>query len=438
MFVGAIPEPLRAVLAETVASWPVSSLYVGCSGNFTVERVCHRPGLTLHGNDISLYSCAMGSHLLGERLPVTIKDPEYAWLEPYIEDSAGLVATLMLCTDMLDGYGRTGRWFDRQRHAYRSQWDALYGKTLITLLKAGEDVRLESFVPGDCVAFIESAPPEAAIVTFPPTYRGGYERLYRGIDAVFGWEPPTYPMFDDASLERLLEAVQAHAYWMVARDEELEPLAPFAVGRVQPTPRAKPLHIYASQGPKRLVIPQQKVEPVPVARLGLGDLIPRTAQLRLAQLTTGQLNTLRAEYLGPHIAPATPSWAFAVLVDQLLIGALAFSPSKWGSIDDIYMMTDLAVGPTDYARISKLVLYAALSVEAREALQSARGAICLQVSTTAFTDRPVSMKYRGLFDLQSRKPGMLNYAGDLGRWTLQEGLAEWLKRHGSTRPSPTD
>jgi hypothetical protein len=64
------------------------------------------------------------------------------------------------------------------------------------------------------------------------------------------------------------------------------------------------------------------------------------------------------------------------------------------------------------------------------------------VATTAFSKRPVSMKYRGLFRLTSRQNidaddpmngyaaggFMLNYLADYGRWTLQEGLAEWKKR----------
>ena len=66
--------------------------------------------------------------------------------------------------------------------------------------------------------------------------------------------------------------------------------------------------------------------------------------------------------------------------------------------------------------------------------------------TTAFSERPVSMKYRGLFKLHSRAENQnwreadptqhdqqryrLNYLSQAGRWTLAEGLDEWRRKHG--------
>jgi hypothetical protein len=66
MFVAAITQEVRAVLAELAPSLQGLSLYVGCSGNFTVERVLKKAGLTsFHSNDVSLYSCAVGPYLAG-------------------------------------------------------------------------------------------------------------------------------------------------------------------------------------------------------------------------------------------------------------------------------------------------------------------------------------------------------------------------------------
>jgi hypothetical protein len=48
-------------------------------------------------------------------------------------------------------------------------------------------------------------------------------------------------------------------------------------------------------------------------------------------------------------------------------------------------------------------------------------------TTTAFTDKPVSMKYRGVFDLHSRTEGRLNYLGEAGKWSLEDALTWWRK-----------
>ena len=65
-FVGSFNQDLRAVLAELAPSWRAKPVYVGCSGNLTVERILAANGVTeLHGNDVSLYSCVLGSFAAG-------------------------------------------------------------------------------------------------------------------------------------------------------------------------------------------------------------------------------------------------------------------------------------------------------------------------------------------------------------------------------------
>lgn len=39
MFLGSIPTDLRKIISEYVKDWQCSDVYVGCSGNLTVERV---------------------------------------------------------------------------------------------------------------------------------------------------------------------------------------------------------------------------------------------------------------------------------------------------------------------------------------------------------------------------------------------------------------
>jgi hypothetical protein len=101
------------------------------------------------------------------------------------------------------------------------------------------------------------------------------------------------------------------------------------------------------------------------------------------------------------------------------------------------MLSDFPVSGSKYSKLAKLVLYAALSKESQELIQVLTSRRTLSLVTSAFTNRPVSMKYRGVFDLLSRKPSkdvkmgknMLNYGALLGKWTLNEGLAIWNKRH---------
>ena len=56
-----------------------------------------------------------------------------------------------------------------------------------------------------------------------------------------------------------------------------------------------------------------------------------------------------------------------------------------------------------------------------------------RIFTTAFTSNPASMKYRGLFTVYNRKETSVNYEAKAGKWSLEEGLKWWLKKHAITR-----
>jgi hypothetical protein len=91
-------------------------------------------------------------------------------------------------------------------------------------------------------------------------------------------------------------------------------------------------------------------------------------------------------------------------------------------------MTDFAIRPSIYPRLSKLILTCMLSHEAKALMEQAVGKRVLNVGTTAFTDNSTSMKYRGLLEVYNRKEGAVNYIGKTGRWTLAKGLEQWLKK----------
>ena len=186
------------------------------------------------------------------------------------------------------------------------------------------------------------------------------------------------------------------------------------------------MYVYSSEHDTTLAMPRQTIETVPLPRLE--EVVD--GGLSLVRMSQGQLNQLRSEYLSLAITPAAAQVSVGVKVGGHLIGALAFSRSNFfGEWCDAYMLTDLAVRPTIYRRLAKLVLAAALSTEMKAVLEQSLNMPVATIGTTAFTDRPVSMKYRGLFDLHSKKEGSLNYLAHTGRWTLQEGLEWWQKRH---------
>lgn len=431
MFTGAINADVRAMLAEVAPQWAGRAVYVGCSGNFTVERILADVGIAkIHGCDVSLYSCALGTTLAGHPMTVTVKDERFAWMAPYLTPGLDTVVTLLMSLEYLRFVDRDEPYHARMRALYEDRWETLHSQSLKKVEKLVEGVVLASYTPGDVLDFVAAVPEDGVVVTFPPTYASGYEKLYAKLDDTFAWDAPDYPTFDDDRFALLMQALTEKAGWMTMRDHEVPLLADHLVGKAQTTAGAKPVFVYASRDGCRLTTVQQKVEPVPMPRAEG----PLTGDLALVRLTGGQLNHLRSQYLSVGITPAGAQVVLGVTVGGQLIGVLAFSTSMYsGQFSDAYMMTDLAVAPTPYKRLSKLVLAVACSTEVRDVLVQSFNTRIRVIGTTAFTKKATSMKYRGLFEQYSKKDDAINYVAHAGRWSMAEGYEWWKQRHSQQR-----
>lgn len=433
IFVGTIPQDLRTIVREHTAGWSTDELYVGCSGNMTIERTVHGR-FRLHSNDVSVYTSAIASWLAGQPFRLDVAQEwreEYGWLTGYLDEPIRQAATIMLLTGALQGLGKRNLYYERMRSGYRDQWERLHAATVAKLGKI--ELRLDDFHCGDVRAYMDDVPADGAVCSCPPFDVAGYETLFAPLERVLDWDRPEYPIMDLDALHGLLEQMRSKRHWLYGLNHQLEGHERWLRGIVQPTARNRPIYVYAGGGPSRTALAHQRTVPVTVPRLAPG--VRAGERLSLAKLTAEQFTSLRSQYLDPGIAPAQAMLSLGVLLDGLLAGCCAFNPGQWGS--DMYLLSDFAVSPTDYPRLSKLVLMAALSTEALVLLERMRSRRVREITTTAFSDHPVSMKYRSIFSLVKReeqKAGphryQLNYVAPAGRWSLQEALATWKKRYG--------
>lgn len=441
MFQGTIPAELRSIVAQHARTWPDHDIYVGCSGNLTIERTLHglNQGFRLHSNDVNPYSCALGWHYSGAPVPFTVKDEsraELGWLhdDGYLDDSAGTLATLMLGTRFLAFVGKNLPYHRRMVAAYHDQFPRMHAETVDKLGKV--TLQLATFYAGDVRDYLRDIPPDAPVLSFPPFWSAGYVQMFRGITDHFNWPEPEFEEITDDDKHQIIEAICDRPRWLLGFHFELPELEPFRVGYVKTGPRAMPIWVYARPGITRWVGPRQKTEPVLMPRIGPNDQV--SGDLTLHPLTPAQFNTLRSAYLNRGIAPGSPLFACAVACGGRVIGAFGFLPPKYGL--DAYLMSDFAVSPTRYKRLSKLVVMAATSSEAQQLVQRSLSKRVTTWSTTAFTNNPNSSKYgRGIpgVSLRSRKPCddgvhtyQLQYGGQLGAWTLADALELWHAKHG--------
>ena len=161
------------------------------------------------------------------------------------------------------------------------------------------------------------------------------------------------------------------------------------------------------------------------------------APVALRKIKTTELAVFKDAYLGKNILHGQGHWAFAVVVDSGIVGFIEFSRGKFDT-RELYLNADFPIAHTAYPRLSKLIVMLACAGETRQLMERITERRVSRFVTTAFTDKPVSMKYRGALDLVKRGTtsdgqAFLNYAGTFTTQTWQETLCTWLIKHGSTR-----
>lgn len=441
MFKGSLPADAISIISEIISSWTCSDIHIGCCGNMTIERSIARDRiLKIHSNDVSMYSCTLGRYFSGSPLNVSVRDSmkdEWGWLDDYLDTPVNTLATIMICTSMFEGLGKKNAYYDRMAVAYTRQWPRIHADTVKKL--SALEFKVDSFHAGDAVDWVETVPNDQGFISFPPFWSNGYEKLNAPLEAVFDWEKPEYPVLTEERKAQYLQSIMKKKFWIVVTNTELTEFSCYLKSTCKTVSKGVTIYIYGSKGQMRRVSPKTGCESISIPRLTEGMKVGE--KLTISPLTGGEFKALRSQYLNVGIVAAAAPVSYAVCVDGILVGCFALNTIYRGIKEPnehsphIYLHSDFAVAPTDYPRLSKLVLYAVLSHEARLLAEGMAKRRTNGIITTAFSKRPISMKYRGLLEVLSRvrdeekDEWKINYHGPMGRWSLEEGFAIWKSRY---------
>ena len=449
MFRGTLPADAQNIVMEIVKSWGVDTVYVGCSGNLTIERGLYNAGIkNIHSNDVTIYSCAIGNYFAGNNLELNAKEDipeEYRFMLRRFDTNAEKLATVLLMSKFQVNMYKDVEYYKKQLEEAEKQWDDMIDKTKAKLEKT--EFKLASFYAGDVKEFVDFVDDSSGFVSFPPFFSGDYEKMYANIESIIDWVPPEYQLLGEDGVWEIFKKAMTKKHWLFGTMYPEPSLEEHLVGVCKTTNRGVPIYLYASSGPKRLVMPSQKIDHVKIPRLYSGMEIGDNISIK--RLSMGQFSTLRSEYMNANIVPGSPNTMFGVIVDGMLVGCFAYMRGdKPINIETpyMYLLSDFPVSKTDYPRLSKLIVYCALSKEMKDFCEQQFGTRMRSILTTAFSKNPVSMKYRGILKLYSRKKldaegtdgnpdrkeekFQLNYVAPFGEWTLQEGFDMWKSKHG--------
>ena len=431
MFVGSINAKIRNLIFTEKKLFSEAKICIGCSGNFTVEQILQGIDCRIWSNDIALYSSLIGHHLAGKPMRLEIADPTYGWLAPYI-DAGGVprMAAVFLLFEMLKQEKMNNLQQVRLHRHYRGHFDEFHRSSCQRIARTLESIRIDDYTTIDAHDLYRDLPEEWIRIAFLPTYVGGYEKLYERLDRIFSWDAPAYEVLTKERYEETVSFMRRGRYLYLSdyeRDEE----GLFAVVK---TGRLRSVYLYSNLPfAKSWVIPLSKSEKTDLALLP--DDHPITAVSRLAFQPTDnhRLNYYKNLFLKKGIDHATGLSPLFVFLDGHLFGFLLFDVIRYGMDQDkatrgIYMLSDFVIA-SPIARLSKLLLLSTRTRELQEILKEKFIQAVDFILTTAFTDKPVSMKYRGIYKLIKRGEGFLQYTAPAGDITAEEAVKTWIRKY---------
>lgn len=444
-FIGAIAQSVRKVLSDYAKQVTTPNALIIGAGNFTVPLILRSTGYTgeILACDVSLYTSALGAYLSGQTLEVSERSDCPEQLRGLLDASSPLklAASIALMLDLREVWKCTNPWQENEMFHRRQQWAELKGKTCARLEKVRERIGEIEYQPKCGFALLQeqAGNPAQTVITFPPTYKRGYERLEKLLTATCQWQAPSYAEMTDKSLE-LYELIARFESYYVVLEKDLPEVHAILGKPVAVLPRGagKETYILAKEAPARVMRTLAKSAPVPNI-WSANKEISGDEEPSLVLLSSQQMTRLKELYMSVRVNYTTTSadLAVGICLDGQLIGMGAIVPTAhaWKLQEaglQAYLMADIAVSSCE-PRLSKLVLSCLLSSEVKQLFDEKKLARHQFLITTAFSAHSISMKYRGLFKLHKRIPkdGMnaLNYFAPWGKESLAQGFKSWLKKY---------
>lgn len=431
MFVGSINAKIRNLIFTEKKLFQGKKVCVGCSGNFTVEQILQGLDCEIWSNDVALYSSLIGNYLTGKSMRAEIIDPAYSWLVPYMEDNGiGRIAAVSLLFEMLKNEKANNLQQIRMFDHYRGNFDSYHQKSVIKISETLAKIKINDYSAQDVYAIYKDLPFDWLRIAFLPTYVGGYEKLYSRLEKIISCDAPQYELLTPERYEETVTFMRQGKYlYLSDYDRREEGL--FAIVK---TGRLKNVYLYSNiEFKKSFIIPYAKFKKSNYALLPDDHIITEDSKITFHKTGNQELNYYKNLFLKKGIEYTTGMSPLMVFLDGYLFGFLLFDVIRYGMDQEkatkgVYMLSDFVIAhPIE--KLSKLLLMSTKTKELQELLKGKFIQAVEFILTTAFTDKPVSMKYRGVYNLMKRGEGFLQYTTEIGKITTAEAIKIWIKKY---------
>lgn len=147
-------------------------------------------------------------------------------------------------------------------------------------------------------------------------------------------------------------------------------------------------------------------------------------KLKIERVNASLLHCLQKKYIKKVDQCSVCTYAFVLKYDKYTLGGFGFTlPQHKGY--DLFQLTDFCTNNA-IPRLSKLILYCIQSVGVQRYLSRRMHKLCEKVISCAYTHKPVSMKYRGVYKKVKEHctSSYLAYEGILGIYPTNKEIIE--------------
>lgn len=431
MFIGSVPKDVLLQMHRIIDFGRYNNAWVLCSGSFRVDSsvATTYKGLKVHSNDVSILSSAIGSLATKQSMDFEFID-KLGFVDEFIsgiKDHGFIDRVAAIAASMQVAKFSSKNEYNQvhQKHVI-SNFGLFHQKAKESIARLIENLPIESFSACDFIDQSKKALPGTDIVlAFPPTYKGGYERIFKFVNENIKWTAPEYSVFDPKLIGNFLDdLVDRCVSFCVFSDQYIDN---HKCGGKFLSNTNKPIYLYVNNIDKSSFRRKNQN----AKEFKYNEFNPNNARpdsvVCVTKMDAAQMTFLKNVYLAKNITHVAGMFNYCVFLDGALAGGIILSLSKYGDIESLYVLSDFSVSREN--RLSKLIAMIATSkdivfeIEKKTLLKFSR--LC----TTVFTDKPVSMKYRGIWNLHSRKDGFLNYHSSIRQQSPQQIYNEWFAKY---------
>ena len=216
---------------------------------------------------------------------------------------------------------------------------------------------------------------------------------------------------------------------VIYSDKDHAELARFKAAKVTLGAGRNTVYIYSSvKRDHQYYIERRRAQKPAKVLVALPDFeFTKDAKIMVQVCPVSDINYFKAFYRANKVNYTTGGDIGLIFyADGRAFGFASFS-KRLSNETDLFMQSDFVIN-SHTPKLSKLLIMLSKSKEVRRQITRLTKHYYQGLRTTVYSDKPVSMKYRGVYDLERRDKGKLMYRANFTDKSLNQIYESWIKK----------